>query len=501
MGKGIPRFRYRFTFFARQFVSHLIVSLLILVVLASGFVYYMKQQALEIETSELSSAGKGIVRLLVREDIEPTSAIQAYRNLLSERKISFIFLNKTGDIVYSDPKMPAPFRTKPFLNEMRQHMFTMQDNESFIVTSIENQPLVVVPKPIRSKNLKGDLYLFVFSPLQGYDVTLQTFNEALIYIGLIVFVLAVLVSWLISRNMSTSIRALRRATHQIASGNYSSRLPVERSDELGELSADFNTMAIQLEETSNKLQQYEKRRRHFIMDMTHELRTPLTSVRGIIEGLKNDLVADPEDKQKYYAIIEKETFRLIRLINELLDMEKIEAGMITLHKKRNALRDLLDIVVESLEVLIEAKHLSIVIECDPDLMVYGDYDRLTQILINLVKNSLQFTEFGSIQLKGSENETETRIEISDTGRGMTAEELSLIWDRFYKADPSRSKNSSETGLGLSIVKRLVEAHHGTIAAESTPGEGTTIRILLPKAQEPASLPAATSEPGTPAEEG
>ncbi|OXM85472.1 sensor histidine kinase [Paenibacillus rigui] len=491
--QGQPGFRYRFTFFARQFVSHLMVSLLILGALASGFVYFMKQQALELETSELTSAGKGIVRLLVKEDVEPTAAIQAYRNLLSERKISFILLDKSGEIVYRDPKMPAPYREKLFLDDMRQRIFTMKDNESFILNSTDNEPLVVVSKPIRAKSLKGDMFLFVFSPLQGYEVTLQTFNEALIYMVLIVFVLAVLVSWLFSRNMSKSIRALRRATRQIASGNYASRLPVQRSDELGELSADFNTMAIRLEAASNKLQQYENRRRHFIMDVTHELRTPLTSIRGIIEGLKNGLVTQPEDKYKYYGIIEKETFRLIRLINELLDMEKIEAGMITLHKKRNALRDLLEMIVESLEVLIEAKHLRIDIDCDPDLSVYGDYDRLTQILINLVKNSLQFTEYGSIRLKGSDNETETMIEITDTGRGMTPEELSLIWERFYKADPSRTKSSSETGLGLSIVKQLVEAHEGTITAESTPGIGTTIYITLPKMNSQLPLPAAQEE--------
>lgn len=500
MFKNIPRFHLRFTVFARQFVSHLIISLLILGVLASGFIYYMEQQALEIETNELTSLSKGISRLLLREDIEPTAAIQAYRNLLNERGISFILLDKSGDIVFRDPKMPGPIRTKSFLDELRQHIFSMKDNPSFILKGKDSQPLVVATRTVHPRNQKGDTFLFVFSPLRGYEVTLQTFNEALIYMVLIVFVLAVLISWLISRNMSKSIRALRQATHQIASGNYASRLPVERSDELGELSADFNTMAIQLEATSHKLQQYEKMRRHFIMDVTHELRTPLTSIRGIIEGLKNDLVTEPEEKQKYYGIIEKETFRLIRLINELLDMEKIEAGLITLNKKHHALHDLLEIVVESLEVLMETKHLHIIIECEPDLMVYGDYDRLMQIMINLVKNSLQFTEFGSVRLRGMETETATKIEISDTGRGMTSEELSLIWERFYKADPSRSKHSSETGLGLSIVKQLIEAHHGTIEAISTPGIGTTIEIMLPKAQQQLSLPSASSGPGTPAKD-
>jgi signal transduction histidine kinase len=131
-------------------------------------------------------------------------------------------------------------------------------------------------------------------------------------------------------------------------------------------------------------------------------------------------------------------------------------------------------------VLVEEKNLRLLIDCPDKLLVYGDYDRLMQILINLVKNSIQFTAYGTIRLTGFETETATVIEISDTGQGMTEEELPFIWDRFYKADPSRSKHRSETGLGLSIVKQLVEAHQGTIEAKSTPGVGTTFTLALPK---------------------
>jgi signal transduction histidine kinase len=478
------RFRYRFTFFQRQFVSHLIVSLLILGLLATAFAYYVKQQAMTTQTNELIIAGKVISRQFAREDEDPAVPLQSYRNLLTDRKIAFILFDKTGEIVYRDPKMPGALQRKPFLDGLRARVMAIKDNQSFIIDRTDAQPLVVVTKPIRLKNQKGDLYLFIFSPSTGLRETLQSYDKPLITIVIIVFLLAVAVSWLISRNLSKTIQSLRQATRQIASGHYNARLPVRRTDELGDLSHDFNSMAEQLEDSSNKLQQYEMRRQHFIMDVTHELRTPLTSIRGIIEGLKNNLVARQEDKMKYYSIIEKETFRLIRLINELLDMEKIENGLITLHKNNHPLKELMDIVVESLEVLIEAKQLHILIECDEELLVFGDYDRLTQIMINLIKNSIQFTEYGSIRLNGTETATATIIEISDTGRGMTKEELSFIWERFYKADPSRAKSSSETGLGLSIVKQLVESHDGTIVVESTPGIGTRFVIALPKAAHP-----------------
>lgn len=191
-------------------------------------------------------------------------------------------------------------------------------------------------------------------------------------------------------------------------------------------------------------------------------------------------MSEPQDRQKYYAIVEKETFRLIRLINELLDTEKIQSGLITLHPLNHNVRELLEVVAESLEVLIAEKNLALRIDCPQDLQVYGDYDRLTQILLNLVKNSIQFTEYGTIRLSAWESDTSTMIRIQDTGKGMTPQELELIWERFYKADPSRSKDRGETGLGLSIVKNLVEAHHGTIEVESTPGIGTTFLLSFPK---------------------
>ncbi|CAG7650526.1 Sensor histidine kinase RcsC [Paenibacillus solanacearum] len=497
MSKKRRPFRYRFTFFQRQFLSHLIISLLILVPLFFGFTYFMKQYIYKLETDELVSVSKAVTRTLVKEEEEHAAALQSFRNLLVERKITFILLDKSGQLVFRDPRMPSAMRSKAFLDSLKLKMFGAKENESFIIQRNTEDPLVVIFKPIRTKGARGDFYLFVISPLKGIQTAVQTLNKALVYMAIFIFLLAVVVSLFVSRSLSRSISSLRQTTRQIAAGDYAARSPVKRSDELGDLASDFNSMAHQLEITSSKLQQFEMRRSHFIMDMTHELRTPLTSIRGIIEGLKNGLVNASEERHKYYGIIEKETFRLIRLINELLDVEKIEGGMITLHKQRTPLGELFEIVSEALEVLVLEKKLRIQIECAPELLVYGDYDRLMQIFINLVKNSIQFTEYGTICLTGRETEQSTIIEIADTGRGMSKEELRLIWERFYKADPSRTKASSETGLGLSIVKQLVEAHGGTIVAESTPGIGSTFTITLPRAElgAPADGPIALG-PGT-----
>jgi signal transduction histidine kinase len=472
------RVRYRYTFFQRQFVSHLILTLLVLVLISVGFIYFIKGQIFASKTDELNSASKVISRLLQKEE-DPLLSLQAYRVVLNERKISFIVLDRNGDLLYKDQRsLPAFIKSKTFINSLKEQIPALQDEKRFIIEKNTANPLIVVPRTVKIKN--QTFYVFVIAPVQGITETLRTLYKTIAATAIFVFMLAIAVSWLISRSMSRSVQELRQATKQIAAGDYAARSSVNRTDELGELAEDFNSMAQQLGAASDQLKSYEDQRRRFITDVTHELRTPLTSIRGIVEGLKNNLVSEAADRNKYYAIIEKETFRLIRLINELLDMERIQNGLVTLNKGEYPLHDVMEVVTESLEVLVEEKNLQIVLDCPPEVTIYGDYDRLTQIMINLVKNSLQFTAYGTIRLTGSETESDTLIVISDTGRGMTSEELTLIWDRFYKADPSRSKERSETGLGLSIVKQLVEAHGGTIEAESVPGLGSTFKLSFPK---------------------
>jgi signal transduction histidine kinase len=522
--------RLKFHFFARQFLSHLFVIVLIFAIVSVGFRLYFEDHIYNTKSDELNSYANIIIRLVQKAE-EPLPGLgggngqgpgpaagsggavpaapgvpgvpggggaspggatplqaNAFQATLAERKISFVLMNENGDILLRDQRtLAGEFRRRSFLESLKSHMGPGADGTSFRIEKDTPDPLLVLPRSFKLRN--QTLYLFVMSPEQGLYETLQQVSRTSLLLLVPALLLAVAVSLLLSGGMSRSVQKLREATRRIASGSYSARADVKRSDELGELARDFNSMAAQLEEASNKLAQYDINRRRFITDVTHELRTPLTSIRGIIEGLKNDFVPDPSERKRYYAIIEKETFRLIRLINELLDLERIENGLIELKYGTYPLYELLELVSESLEVLIEEKNLRLLIECPKEVAFHGDYDRIMQIVINLVKNSIQFTAHGTIRLIGLETEQHTVIEVADTGQGMSPDELTHIWERFFKADPSRAKQRSETGLGLSIVKRLVEAHRGTIDVVSEPGIGTTFTIRLPK---PAVRSAASS---------
>lgn len=476
--------RYRFTFFQRQFLSHLFIALLLLVPLAFGFYYFAKHSILyKNKSEELLAATKVAARALTREErTKAEQQLATYKLLLTERKISIIALDRKGDVVNIPALATTDWRNKALLDRLRKQIFHVQNDAVFLLDSVEgvSASIMVAPKLVRPLGDKDYIYLFAVSPVQGFSGIVGGMNRTVLAAGGCFLVLVLAISYWLSRSMSRRVRRLQLATRGIAEGDYAVRLEEKRTDELGDLSRDFNSMAQQLQEASEKLARFEARRQQFMSDVSHELRTPLTSIRGLIEGFRNNLVA-PEEQAKYYSIIEKETFRLMRLINELMDMERIRTNQVQLDHEWHRAADILEVVGESLELLAAEKKLRLEVQCADTARIYGDYDRLMQIMINLVKNAIQFSDYGTVRLSAEEQDTHTVLEVADQGRGMTRVQVEQMWDRFYKADPSRVKEKSETGLGLSIVKQLVEAHGGTIEVRSEPGLGTTIRLRLPKA--------------------
>ena len=254
-------------------------------------------------------------------------------------------------------------------------------------------------------------------------------------------------------------------------------------DEIGTLGEDFNMMANRLQRSREEIDRLEKRRRQFIADVSHELKTPLTTIRGLVEWL-NTADVPAEEKEKCYALITDETKRMLRLVNENMDYEKIRSNQITLQKFHYPLIDTFEVIKEQLNRMAEEKNNQLIVEVNPDQKVYADYDRLIQILVNITKNAIQFTEGGRIVLRGKEEDGETIIEVEDTGVGIAPEEVKHIWERFYKADISRTTTPyGEYGLGLSIVKQLVDLHEGQIDLKSEKYKGTTFTIRLPLSQQ------------------
>lgn len=303
-------------------------------------------------------------------------------------------------------------------------------------------------------------------------------NESLLLAALAAFIAAVIVSLLISRRVVAPILEMKTVSQRIAEGEYLDRVKVPRldsiddQDELAQLAISFNQMAEKLEKT-------EELRRELIGDVTHELRTPLSAIKGSIEGLLDGVLqADVDTFQQIY----RETDRLQRLVNDLQELSRVEAGAYELDLQPQAISNLIQATHDRIGRQFEEKDVRLTVKIPSNLpQVKVDDDRIGQVLLNLVGNALQYTPpGGEVILQAQQEGGQIILSIIDTGIGIPKEHLPHIFSRFYRVDKSRARVSGGSGIGLTIAKHIIEAHAGRIWAES-PGRdfGSTFSFTLP----------------------
>jgi two-component system sensor histidine kinase BaeS len=308
---------------------------------------------------------------------------------------------------------------------------------------------------------------------QLYTDFRASFNEALIYAALAAVIVAVVLSLYLSRSVIAPVRAMSFAAQRIADGRYDERVQVDGEDELSQLAMRFNQMA-------EKLSQVESMRRRLIGDVSHELRTPLTAIKGSMEGLIDGVL--PATNETYQQI-HAEADRLNRLVNDLQELSRVEAHAYELDIRPLNVSSLVRTVTKRLTPQAESKRISLDLELAPDLpRILADEDRAVQVLTNLTGNAMQYTpEGGKITISAKRIDSQVLIAVHDTGIGIPPEHLARIFDRFYRVDKSRSRQSGGgSGIGLTIARALIDAHGGRIWAESAgDGQGSTFVITLP----------------------
>lgn len=459
----------------QQLISHISVLVVAFLILSLVFSHYVEGLVYKNKVDELESYGKNILRDITEGNLSSDRIVNEYMTVLGGRNISFSIFDEKGAVIFPADKHGGDLR---LVDEVLEQI---SSGETLIVknrTKRSDQEVTLVAIPyIVNGQLAGGILLT--APISGSREMISQINQYLFYTVLIALVVAVLLSLILSRIHVHRIKRIQAATSSVAAGNYTVKLPSSTFDEIGELAEDFNSMVMRLNASKEEIESLENRRRNFMSDVSHELRTPLTTISGVIEGLKNNMIAE-EEKEKGIQLVSKETKRLIRLVNENLDYDKIRSNQIKLTKEEIPLDELFEIIQEQLSLQAEEKGNSIHIEVEEGMSIYADYDRLVQILINITKNSIQFTSNGSIYLRGKNGIRETIIEIEDTGIGIDPMEIEKIWHRFYKAEISRTSNPfGEFGLGLSIVKQLVQLHSGKIEVTSDKGKGTIFTIRFP----------------------
>jgi len=289
------------------------------------------------------------------------------------------------------------------------------------------------------------------------------------------FWLVIVLAWLLalSNHILKPVRELTRIANRMEKGDLSQRIRMRTKDEMGALAHAFNTMA-------DSLARSEQLRRNLVSDVAHELRTPLTNVRGYLEALKDRMI-DPTSE--IITSLYEESLLLSRLVVDLQELSLAEAGQLHLARRPLALEEVVVKAVSSLQLQAEQKQLTLRVEMPPCLpRVEADAERVGQVLRNLVSNAITHTlPGGEIAIRARAINGEVLVSVDDTGEGIEEQHLPYIFERFYRADASRSRATGGIGLGLAIVKQVVEAHGGQVEAESAPGRGSSFTFTLPVA--------------------
>lgn len=323
--------------------------------------------------------------------------------------------------------------------------------------------------------LLGTIYLSTESSGSPDPFSPRPLSDAvgrfLIWGALLAIAVAFLFTFLMSRRILAPVKVLTETARQLGKGDFSRRVQIKDRGEIGELSQAFNSMASDLERA-------EQMKRNMVADIAHELRTPLSNIRGYLEAVRDGIKKPDTDTIRS---LEEEASLLSRLVDDLQELSLAEAGELALVRQEEDAAALVRQVVAAVEGYVSAKGLSLTVEL-PDKLppVNIDSHRIGQVLRNLLENAIAHTGAGgTITVAARQHENGVEVAVSDTGEGIPPEDLPNIFERFYRVDKSRARATGGSGLGLTIAKRLIEAHGSSIEAYSEPGKGSRFTFTLP----------------------
>jgi signal transduction histidine kinase len=308
------------------------------------------------------------------------------------------------------------------------------------------------------------------SPTASHQMFVSSVHRYLIWASLAALLLAVTLSYLLTRRVLGPLRQMTTITQKISTGDYSGRVPFASGDEVGQLAASFNRMA-------ESLRRIEALRRTLMIDVAHELRTPLTNIRGYLEAL-TDGVAPPT--RETFELLQEETMRLVHLVEDILRLAKADAARTNLHKTEVQIAGLILQELDAFRPQFDAKKIRVETHLSNATgRLLADPDKLSQVVTNLLQNASLYTPSGgSFRIYTEQTPGETKIIFANTSGELSEKDLPFIFERFYRGEKSRSREHGGAGIGLAIVKELIEAHEGRVGAEVSEGE-TRIWFSLP----------------------
>jgi len=429
------------------FLLAVIVGLAIAFIVTS--VIFEKQLTKEVQ-DETMSVSNDIIETYVDTADQGTKSLR--NNVRALRYYSIRIVGPSGDVV--------AYRARNTITDISvtpAQIAQVLNGETIVSEEIIGRPFM----------LNVETYALFIMPVFSDLITLP---KVLITFLVIIFSAGSLIFLIASRFLIKPIRSMTTATEKMSRGDFEVELNLNRKDELGTLAQSFDRMA-------RELKQIEQMRQDFVSNVSHEMQSPLTSITGFAKALRDGVVSG-DNRARYLDIIAAESERLSRLSDNLLHLASLESEHHPFEPRAFALDEQIRKNVVALEPQWSKKHITIELEL-PIVKIVADQDQLSQVWTNLLGNAIKFTpEGGKIHVGLRYSKNEVIVTIADTGIGIPLENMEHVFERFYKADRSRNRSRTGSGIGLAIVKKIIELHGGRIQVHSTPGKGTTFEVIL-----------------------
>lgn len=490
---------------AKLVASYSLIVFLCLILAGSAFVYMLRDYQRQIKLNQIADLALPItwqVRLLERAGASPDQMASFLQDRANEQQIRILLVDPAGTVV--NDTSGAMQGQKVQIGGGRAIQRSTPSDVPQITVLQSDQGLVLISASGRSNSPSTDRFV---SGVPNYSVVLAVPEQSLTaswlelapslsFAALVSLIVSIAVAFLLSRSISGPIAAVTRASEEMARGNYAQHISASGRDEVGRLAESFNHMAKQVDVSHRTL-------RDFLANVSHELRTPLTSIQGFSQAIVDGTATSPRDLRESAEIINEESARMRRLVEDLLLLSKIESGQMPMSLEQIDLRELLRACVKRAAPQAQQSDVSIALHADEPAPMTGDEGRLEQLFRNLLDNAVKHTP--------PRGEIEARLDVSQAGAAPTngkgpiekgvrhydvsirnsgsyipPEDLERIFERFYQVDKARTRNGDGSGLGLAIASEIAHAHGAVLSVISNETTGTTFKVsFTPRVEERA----------------
>lgn len=406
---------------------------------------------------------------------------EEYIDNMAYKNASTVFIFKqNGEIIYSSNNSSGQSN----ISQVPTRSITMDTNG--VVNKLLSSPNKELSYTLKVNKFKSELYVYgtlmkdsgnclvIVSSIDPIDATTSVLQNQLLYVTFIALLIASIVSVFISRRLSKPIKNINETAKKLAMGNYDVKFEKAGYKELDDLSDTLNFATKELGKT-------DKMKKEIIANVSHDLRTPLTMIKAYSEMVR-DLSGDNKEKrEEHLKVIIDETDRLTTLVNDMMDISKIESGLLMLNKENLDLSKLVIDIVERFKLANKSEDLNLVAQVPKEVFVKADKSKIQQVLYNLISNAINHSgDSKEIKVKITSTQKKVKISVIDNGIGIKKEDLPHIWSRYYKAAKSFKRPNSGSGLGLSIVKNILDIHGAAYGVESEYKKGATFWFELDK---------------------